>query len=145
MFVFSSVHRCDGLTDTAQLLVFTSDKARDLFAQRYSKKVQTFPEEARYYDKGAFLVMRAVKVLKAPVGSNNGFSPVIRCGFTGELIWIGTDQYTVKLALFECVKQLYCDHPELVIDKLFHEQILTPYDENFVLRLLNNIKVKILR
>lgn len=107
MFVFSPPHQCIGFKENIQVIVFSSKSAQQHFQDALRKNQVVLDGDSCYYNQGASFLLRAVKVLKAPSDTNHGYSPVIRCGITGECTWEGIDQPSVKLAFYQCLKTLY--------------------------------------
>ncbi len=102
MFVYSEIHDWQQETAVKQILVFPNEKVYDLFQKEYALRVEKDgPEKASDSNAGA------VYKLKAVLGGDGKYLPVIRCGVTGELLWSGICHPSWKTALLEAYNRMH--------------------------------------
>ena len=107
MFAFSEKHPWQGNEAVQQILVFSSQSMKELFEHEiYSRNTKAIVEKTDVNDisdsnAGAIYKLRALR-------ENGGmWKPVIRCGFTGELMWEDDVSYTLpEIALAKCMAYL---------------------------------------
>lgn len=82
MFVFSEMHPWQGNAAVQQVLVFSNEEVKAKFEAGYQEVIGKHThEDASDSNLGAIYKLRAVKL------SSGEYAPVIRCGFTGKVIW----------------------------------------------------------
>lgn len=102
MLTFSEIHPWQGDDAVQQILVFPNKLVQANFQKLFDVELaEKGLEDADYKNKGAIYSLRAVK------NGNGLYTPVIRCGFQGKLLW---EDYvhckTVKEALNVAVNRL---------------------------------------
>lgn len=103
MFKFSTVHDWQNDTAVKQVLVFSSNEAKELFYSAYQGRI-LLDGVSNASDSG----IGAVYKLRAVKDNTGKYIPLIRCGFTGKLLWENAEHFENYLdAIDVCVKQIY--------------------------------------
>ena len=126
MYTFSEQHPWQGDVAVQQILVFSFHETMKKFNEEMERRFKRDMDSYAGVDPNYPTKVRndlsdsnagAIYKLRGVMNSNNTYAAVIRCGFTGNLIWEDYAEYTTpKLALIECLKKLKTS-PIEVIDK----------------------------
>jgi hypothetical protein len=104
MFVFSNMHPWQGVPAVQQVLMFSCAAMREQFNKNFCEITENHKPEKVSVASDSNL--GAIYKLKAVLGSDGSWQPVIRCGFTG--IWLqGMDPVaTPEQAIAVCKEYL---------------------------------------
>lgn len=105
MFTFGPQHAWQGNTTIQQVLVFPNSDIRDRFDKLFQEEVKsTGIEHSDDAGKGAIYKIKATKT------EAGNYTPAIRCGVTGKLLWQGADIcFTAEMAIITAASKLIKD------------------------------------
>jgi hypothetical protein len=120
--ILSNVHDWQGDSAVKQILVFATAHRKNEFETAYAKLVYTFGKEyASDSGLGAIYKVRAVK------NSDDTWTPIIRDGFDGNLIWGSHDRFpTWEQAIIVANNNVMC---QFLFENF--EEVLSPILNGF--------------
>ena len=108
MLTLGSMHPWQGNDAVQQVLVFGSEEMKAQFEVAFSEEVKKHSlQDASDSNLGAIYKLRAVKL------GNGKYAAVIRCGFTGKLLWECREDILIydkpQQAIIACAAKLSSD------------------------------------
>ncbi len=106
MFCFSKIHAWQNDQAVMQLNVYSSLEMKQQFESQYL--IKTNNHDPEFVSTASDTNMGIIYKLRAVLNSDGLYIPIIRCGFTGQLLWEsrGPAYKNHVEALVDCLKQL---------------------------------------